>query len=287
MSVRDRAFHRYAGLRTPRRSRFLVLWRYARRDVFSRRSATAVFALGFAPILAAAVIVYLRYNLPALETMEVDVADLVAIDGRFFNILLRGQCFAAFLFIALVGPGLVSPDLANNGLPLYLCRPFNRAEYVLGKLSVLVFFGSLLTWLPLLLLVALQVALEPGWLAANGQVPPALFAGSAVAVVFLALLALALSAWIKWRILAGAMTFGFVFVASGVGENVNALFRTDWGDLLSPGKLLLTVWDGMLLGADAAMVGIPLGAAWAGLAAFCLLCLLVLHLKLRAYEVVR
>lgn len=287
MTVRDRAFHRYAGPRTPRRSRFLVLWRYARRDAFSSRRATAVFALGFAPILAAAVLIYLRYNLPAVEAMEIDVTQLVAVDGRFFNFLLRGQSFVAFLFIALVGPGLVSPDLANNGLPLYLCRPFSRAEYVLGKMSVLLVFGSLLTWVPLLLLVALQVSLEPAWLAAHGRVPLAVFAGSVATLVFLALLALALSAWIKWRILAGAMMFAFVFVAGGVAENVNVLFRTDWGDLLSPGKLALTVWDGMLVGTESVLVRIPLGAAWAGLAGFCLLFLLVLHLKLRAYEVVR
>lgn len=287
MTVRDRAFHRYHGPRTARRTRFLVLWRYARRDAFSTRRATAVFALGFAPLLAAAVLIYLRYNLPALEAMELEVANLVAIDGRFFNVLMRSQTFVAFLFIALVGPGLVSPDLANNGLPLYLCRPFSRAEYVLGKLSVLVIFASLLTWVPLLLLVMLQASLDPGWLADHAHVPPAIFAGSAVAILFLSLLALALSAWIKWRILAGAMMFAFVVVASGVAENVNILFRTEWGDLLSPGKLLLSVWEGMLLGADAVLVRIPLGAAWAGLAGFCLLCLLVLHLKLRAYEVVR
>ena len=38
---------------------------------------------------------------------------------------------------AFIGPGQVSPDLANNALPLYLARPFSRVEYVLGKMSVL------------------------------------------------------------------------------------------------------------------------------------------------------
>jgi hypothetical protein len=43
----------------------------------------------------------------------------------------------ALFLAAFVGPGQVSPDLANNALSLYLARPFSRVEYVLGKMSVL------------------------------------------------------------------------------------------------------------------------------------------------------
>ena len=53
---------------------------------------------------------------------------------------------------AFVGPGLVSPDLANSALPLYFCRPFSRAEYVLGKCAVSVQLLSLITWVPGLIL---------------------------------------------------------------------------------------------------------------------------------------
>ena len=54
----------------------------------------------------------------------------------------------ALFLAAFVGPGQVSPDLANNALSLYLARPFSRAEYVLGKMSVLVILLSLMTWVP-------------------------------------------------------------------------------------------------------------------------------------------
>lgn len=287
MSVRDRAFRRYAGPSTARRWRFLVLFRYAWKQVFSSRIVTAVYALSFAPILVAATIVYLRHNVPALEALEIDVADVIAIEGGFFNAMLRCQGFFAFLLTALVGPGLVSPDLANNGLPLYLCRPFSRAEYVLGKLSVLALLGSTLTWLPLLLLFAFQASLEAGWLAAHWHVAGAVFLGSWAWVLFLALLALALSAWVRWRILAAAMVFAVLFVTSGMAEFVNELFDTRYGDLLSPGKLTFNVWEAMLFGADAPTVGVPPLAAWLALAAFSALCLLILNRKLRAYEVVR
>lgn len=286
MSLRDRAFRRYRGRVTPRRWRFLVLWRYSRREVFSSRMVTALYALSFAPILVAATLVYLRHNLPALEAMELSVADLVAVDGTFFYYLLRSQGVFAFLLTALVGPGLVSPDLGNNGLPLYLCRPFSRMEYVLGKLSVLLILTSSITWVPLCGLVLFQAGMEPGWLAAHPNLLGGVFAGSWIAILPLGLLALALSAWVRWRLLAAAMTVATPLVAGGFGAFLNeiGLDRGDWGHLASPVDLVFGLWERMLTGVE---VELPAVAAAFGLAAFAALCLLILHLKLRAYEVVR
>jgi len=288
MAVRDRSFRRWRGPLTPRRGRFLVLWRFGRREVFRSKLVTGLYALSFAPILVAATIVYLRHNLPAMAALEIDIDDLIPIEASFFVALLRAQGALAFVLTALVGPGLVSPDLANQGLPLYLCRPFSRTEYVLGKMSVLVFLTSSITWVPLLALFALQGSLEPGWVAGHWGLAGATFLGSLVWIVFLALLALALSAWVRWRFLAAALLVALVFVAGGFAEFVNQMFDTDWGDLLSPGKLILTVWEGLFHGADPMfIVQIPLWSAWAALGAYCLGCVLVLDRKLRAFEVVR
>jgi hypothetical protein len=48
----------------------------------------------------------------------------------------------------LIGPQQVSRDLTNNALPLYLCRPFNRTEYVVGKMSIVIILLSTITWVP-------------------------------------------------------------------------------------------------------------------------------------------
>ena len=58
------------------------------------------------------------------------------------------QGFFSFLMTAYAAPGLVGPDLSNNALPLYLCRPISKAEYVLGKMAVLLIPLSLITWVP-------------------------------------------------------------------------------------------------------------------------------------------
>ena len=121
--------------------------------------------------------------------------------------------------------------------------PFSRAEYVLGKMSVLVILLSLMTWIPGLLLFALQGYLEGGaWVADNVRIAWALFAGAWIWILLLTLLALALSAWVKWKPVAGALMFGVFFVGAGFGAAVNAVLRTKWGHLLNISHLIGSVW---------------------------------------------
>ena len=51
--------------------------------------------------------------------------DLAPINGFFFQIFVGVQTGLAFLLTVLMGPPLISRDLANNALPLYLCRPLS------------------------------------------------------------------------------------------------------------------------------------------------------------------
>ena len=96
----------------------------------------------------------------------------------------------------LVGPPLVSRDLTNNALPLYLCRPFSRTEYVVGKMSIVIILLSAITWVPQLLLFLFQSYLEGWtWFTQNLWIASAIFIGSLVWILLLALLSQAISAW--------------------------------------------------------------------------------------------
>ena len=290
MGLRDRAFRRFGGDTTPRRRRFLVLWRYGRREVFANRFVIAIFSLAFAPSLVFAVLFYLRHNAPVLAALDVTAADMIAVDAQIFLILLHVQAGFAFVLTALVGPGLVAPDLANNGLALYLARPFSRTEYVLGKMSIVVILTSAITWVPLLLLWLLQAGLERGWGVEHLRVAAGIFVGSWVWIGFLALLAMALSAWVRWRVVAAALLVVVVIAGASFGEMINAMLGTGWGRLLSPGLLVTTIWEGLFYGAGgpvSSATEVPVLAAWIALAVMCGVCLLVLDRKLAAYEVVR
>jgi len=304
MAVFENSYGRYEGRLTPEWARFLVLPRYALRDVFGSKFFTAAFSLCFIYPLVAAILIYLHHNSNAIAILQVDLSELLPINASFFQYFVEFQGWLAFILTVLVGPVLVSRDLANNALPLYLCRPFSRAEYVLGKMAVLVILLSLMTWVPGLLLFLLQAGLEgAGWFASNLWMAGAIFVGSMTWIVLLSLLALAVSAWVRWRVVASGALLGLFFVPSAFGGVVNQLFFTRAGNLISPAALMGNIWRGLFghfkreVGPyeDAWGRGLvevmlrepPLWACWLVVALICVACLLLLARKVRAYEVVR
>ena len=133
------------------------------RGLHGKRFLTIFFIASFIYPLICALIIYVQHNASALGLLGVQGArGLISINVTFFMSLLGWQSMLALFLAAFIGPGLVSPDLANNALSLYLARPFSRVEYVLGKMSVLVILMSLMTWVPGLLCFGLQGYLE-GW----------------------------------------------------------------------------------------------------------------------------
>ena len=126
MALFENSYRRYEGRLTPEWSRFLVLPRYALRDVFGSKLFTAIYCLCFIYPLVAAILIYLHHNTNAVALMQIDLSELVPINASFFQYFVEVQGWLGFLLTVLVGPVLVSRDLANNALPLYLSRPLTR-----------------------------------------------------------------------------------------------------------------------------------------------------------------
>jgi ABC-type transport system involved in multi-copper enzyme maturation permease subunit len=296
MAVYERTYRRYDGPLTSSRSRFTVLSRYARSDLSHSRLFLLAFLGCFIAPIVALIAIYLHHNASALLRLQVDLADLVPIDAGFFLGFLSIQGVAAYIMALLVGPALVSADLSNNALPLYLSRPLTRFEYVLGKALVLIVLLSLVTWVPSLLLFAFQALLASGgWMADNLRVGAALFVASWMWIVVLTLLSLAVSAAVRRRHVARIVLLALLFVPAALGSAINELLNTQWGALLDLRELIRVAWGWLFLtGADGPMAevlrqgeSIPAWAAWLALAVLCLFCSVLLARKVRAYEVVR
>jgi ABC-2 type transport system permease protein len=284
MAVYKRGYEPYEGRRTPQRTRFLIIARYAWRRLFDSRWLLLYLVLCSIYPIVAAVLIYLPHNAAFAELFG--KFRLIEITPDFFFKFVDGQGTMAFILTGFVGPGLVSPDLTNNALPLYLCRPFSRAEYVVGKMSVLALLISAITWVPGLLLFGFQAYLAGfGWLAANWWIAGAIFLGSWLWIAALCLLALAVSAWVKWRIVAGTLIFVVFFVAAGFAEAISHTLNTEYGHVLNLFEVIRTVWRWLFR--EPEMMRLPIWLAWSTLAAFCAVCYLLLNKKLRAYHVER
>jgi ABC-2 type transport system permease protein len=285
MAIYRRSYKPYTGALTGTGSRWLVLFRYSRRNLFRSKVQTVLFTICFFFPLLCLGSIYLAHNLSFLAQIGVS-RELISIDNTFFFRFLAVQGVLAFLLTAFVGPGLISPDLANGALPLYFCRPFSRAEYLIGKSSVLAITLSQITWIPGLVLFAVQAGFAgPHWAWNNLWIAGSLVLGSLIWIAILSLLAMALSAWVKWRIVAGALLLGVMFFGAGFGEAINAVLRTQTGYFLNLAYLMSTVWSD-LFGIDSDH-WIPVADAWIALLLYCGICLFLLMRKVRAYEVVR
>jgi len=286
VAVYEHSYAPYAGALTPRWSRFLVIPRHAVREVFRSRLLTGTFAISFVYPLVSAILIYLHHNINALSIFKLPVRELLPIDAGFFQAYVSTQAVFAFLITLFVGPALISSDLTNNGLPLYLARPFTRFEYIAGKLTVVVALLSAVTWLPGMLLIGLQAYLEGGtWLVRHLSLVSGVFFGSWMWIAVLSMLALAVSAFVRRAIAARAALFGAMIVPSALAAVINFSFRTTWGGLVSFRSCLDSILVA-LLGSET-RVDVPAGPALFSILLLVGMCAGALALRVRAYEVVR
>lgn len=305
MAVFERRYKRFEGALSPEWSRFLIIPRHAFRDVFRSKLFTGIFVVSFVPPLVFAILIYLRHNIEALAIMQLNAVNIIPIDASFFQAFVGIQGTISLFIAMLVGPQQVSRDLTNNALPLYLCRPFSRSEYVVGKMSILLILLSTITWMPGLILFSLQSYLEGwSWFSQNIPIASAIFLGSLVWIVLLALLTQTISAWVKWRVAARAALLGAFFIPSAFGAIINEIFQTHWANLLSLAALIANVSAGLFgtfmrqtsdirevrngrVIREVFLTEPPLWASWLVLFLICAACLWLLSRKVKAYEVVK
>jgi len=286
VAVYKRGYQPYTGPSTTHRTRVLAFPRYAWKRLMEQRLVVMVMLASLFWPLACAAFVYLSNRADLLQGFDKGFVRFLEVKGKFFLIFMNTQAATAVILAALAGPGLVAPDLTNNALPLYFSRPLSRFDYVVGRLLVLVGLLSPVTWIPGLLLFAMQSGMAGwSWFAANWRLGAGLLVGLGAWTLLVSLVALASSAYIRWRIVAGALVLAFFFVLTGAAQIVRQILRTEWSVLMDPGNLMYRVWCS-LLGVELPDEGPGALACGLALVAMGLLLSWVLERKLRPVEVV-
>ncbi len=292
MAVTKRSYRAYNGELAPARWRFLVVTRYTFGQLMESKVFIGMLTMCLVPSFVGLLIIYLANTEMMRILLNIQINRSIEINARYFYGWLQFQGWIAVLVTAYVGPNLVSSDLMNNALPLYLSRPLSRAEYVLGKSMVLGTLLSGITWIPGLLMFLMQASMAQGWVGSNWRIAGAIVLGSWIWIAFLALVSLALSAWVRWRIVATGLTLAMFIIPAGMGETLNVAMKTQWGLLFNliyviqliwselfgdPMRWHLAYWDRQL----------PVWMAWGVLLACCGIAIWMLNVRLRAREVVR
>ncbi len=297
MPVNKRSYSTYSGPVTPASSRFLILTRFGLADVWSSRITTVLCIICMMPTIVALFTLYIvnsdtaRLLLSNYEPMTaMSGTPTLVVDQRLFFGIFVMQCWAALALTAWVGPRLMAADLTNNALPIILSRPITRWQYMVGKLTVLWALLSAVTWLPMLLLFAYQAHLsQKPWAGKHMFIATGTLIGGIVWVLLLSLLSLAVSSWVRWRIVATAFIFGTMFIAGGIGAVYNAVMGSRWGNVINIPYMVTETWMRLMhIPRPWGMRGeLPTPAIALALAGIAVACGLALNARIRAREVVR
>ena len=104
MAVYKRGYQRYAGPLTGRWTRFMVLPRYAWRNLYEQRLVILLTMAAFIWPLLCAGFIYLTNHVELLQGLEPEFLEFIKINGRFFSIFMYVQAGCA----VPVSEGIVS-----------------------------------------------------------------------------------------------------------------------------------------------------------------------------------
>lgn len=149
MPIHDQGYRRYGGGKA-RGQGWLVIARAGVRTFFSKRAFIGLILLAWMPFLVRAVQIYAAANMPQ--------AAFLAPSAETFRQFLEQQGIFVFFVTVYAGAGLIANDRRANALQIYLSKPLTRAEYIFGKLAVLMTFLLLVTWIPAIVLLIVQIA---------------------------------------------------------------------------------------------------------------------------------
>ncbi len=191
MPIHDQSYRRYGGGKARPGAAWMVIARAGIVSMVRKRIFIGLMIFAWLPFIVRAVQVYVATNFPQ--------AALLAPTAETFREYLEQQNFFVFFVTIWVGAGLIASDRRANALQIYLSKPLLRSEYIAGKAAVLVFFLLLVTWVPAMLLLLVQVMFAGNFqfLQKNVFLFPAITVASLLQVLLASLTMLALSSLSK------------------------------------------------------------------------------------------
>jgi ABC-2 type transport system permease protein len=219
MPIHDQGYRRYAGTRARAGRAWAVIAKAGVRTLFARRAFIGLLLLSWVPFVVRAVQLYAATNLPQ--------AQFLAPDARMFRQFLGQQEIWLFFITVYAGTGLIANDRRANALQIYLSKPLTRLEYIFGKFAILFTLLLLVTWVPAVLLVVIQVMFSGSFdfFLNNLVLLPAITIFSLIQVISVALAMLALSSLSRSSRYVGVLYAGLIFFSQAIYGVVRGLTR--------------------------------------------------------------
>jgi ABC-2 type transport system permease protein len=186
MPIHDQGYRRYGGQKAGGRA-WLVIISTGVRAMLGNRKWIVLMIASWIQFVVRAVQFYLAANFSQAQVLNPTAAT--------FRDFFDKQDIFVFIMTVTLGSSLIAQDRRANALQIYLSKPLTRAEYIFGKLGILVTFLLLITWVPAILLLMVEVVFAGNFtfLTANAYLFPAITVFAVVEVVMVSTSMLALS----------------------------------------------------------------------------------------------
>ncbi len=210
MPIHDQGYRRYGGDKARKGTGWMVITRAGIRTLFAKRAFLGLLLVAWAPFFVRAVQIYAAANLP-------QAAFLAPTPETFRQFLDQQQIFVFFITV-YVGAGLIANDRRANALQIYLSKPLTRSEYIFGKLTILMTFLVLVTWLPAIVLLIVQISFAGNFTFFRNNIFlfPAITVFSFIQVTMVATAMLALSSLSKSSRYVGILYTAVIFFTQAV-----------------------------------------------------------------------
>jgi ABC-type transport system involved in multi-copper enzyme maturation permease subunit len=210
MPIHDQSYRRYGGGKiTPGRGWTVIAWAGIR-QMIRKRIFMGLMLFAWMPFVVRAVQIYLSTNFPQMA--------MIAPTAETFREFLEQQDPFVFFVTIYVGAGLIAGDRRANALQIYLSKPLLRAEYIAGKAAVLFTFLLLVTWIPAILLLLVQVMFAGSFafVSKNLFLFPAITVASLLQALLATFTMLALSSLSKSSRYVGILYAGIIFFTAAI-----------------------------------------------------------------------
>ncbi len=236
--IHDQTYRRYQGTRQALGRGWLVIAKAGIRSMLSRKAFMGLGLIAWAPFVVRAVQMYLVTTYPQMR-------EIVPIDAKLFHDFLNQQGVFVFFMTIYIGAGLIANDRRANALQIYLSKPLLRSEYIAGKASVLFFFLMLITWVPGIFLLLVQVLFAGNFqfLRKNLFLFPAITVAALLQVLLATFTMLALSSLSKSSRYVSILYAGIIFFTTAIYGVLYAITGSSSMSWLSPTESLAQVVD--------------------------------------------
>jgi ABC-type transport system involved in multi-copper enzyme maturation permease subunit len=237
MPIHDQSYRHFEGSKAAPGRAWLVIAKAGVLGIVRRRVFLAMLAAAWIPFVVRVVQFYVAINFPQ--------ASVLAPTPETFRDFLEQQGFFVFISTVYVGASLIASDRRANALQIYLSKPLLRAEYIAGKAAILFTVLMLVTWVPAIMLLLIQMILAGNFqfLRQNLFLFPAITVAALLQVLLATFTMLALSSLSKSSRYVSILYAGIIFFTGAIYGVFYAITGTSSVSWISPTASLLQVVD--------------------------------------------